>query len=69
MWPLALMDGSLIVQLWPYVGAVDDSSVYCSFVELLSLPYFNSDDAVIIIIIFLTSFPQLRSLALSVFTC
>lgn len=51
MWPLALIDGSLIVRLWPYVGTVDDSGVYSSFVELLSLPYFDSDDGIIIIII------------------
>lgn len=50
------MDGALIVRLWLYVGAADDSGVYSSFAELISLPRFNSDDAIIGIILFHLSF-------------
>lgn len=44
------MDGSLIAQLWRYFVTPDDGGVYSSFVELPSLPYFDSDVAIIIII-------------------
>lgn len=44
------MDGSLIVLLWLYFRTPDDIDVYRSFVELPSLPYFDSDVAIIIII-------------------
>lgn len=58
------MDGAFIVWLWPYVGTVDDSGVY-------RLPYFDSDDAITLIMLcfflplFLSSYlsPSLFSLA------
>lgn len=45
------MDGPLIVRLWPYFGTPDGRGVHSSFVGLLSLPDFDPDVAIIVIIL------------------